>query len=72
MFWGKTLHHINNLGLCIRVHVYNTRFVYCCELAPDIISLTGGWARSDDSKQYGYFFLGREFKKKQVYILWYI
>ena len=39
-----------NLGLCIRVHVYNTRFVYCRELAPGIISLTGGWARGDDSK----------------------
>ena len=56
MFWGKTLHNINNLGLCIRVHVYNTRFVYCRELAPGIISLTGGWARGDDSKEYGYFF----------------
>ena len=55
-FWDKTLHNINNLGLCIRVHVYNTRFVYCRELAPGIISLTGGWARGDDSKQYGYFF----------------
>ena len=31
-------------------------FVYCRELAPGIISLTGGWARGDDSKQYGYFF----------------
>ena len=56
MFWGITLHNINNLGLCIRVHVYNTRFVYGRELAPAIISLTGGWARGDDSKQYGYFF----------------
>ena len=55
-FWGKTLHNINNLGLCIRVHVYNTRFVYCRELAPGIISLTGDWARGNDSKQYGYFF----------------
>ena len=49
MFWGKTLHNINNLGLCIRVYVYNTRFVYCLELAPGIISLTGGWASGDDS-----------------------
>ena len=56
MFWGKTLHNINNLGLCIRVHVYNTRFVYCRELAPGIIGLTAGWVRGDDSKQYGYFF----------------
>ena len=60
MFWGKTLHNINNLGLCIyirvHVHVYNTRFVYCREMAPGIISLTGGLARGDDSKQYGYFF----------------
>ena len=50
MFLGKTLHNINNLGLCIRVHEYNTTFVYCRELAPGIISLTGGWARGDDSK----------------------
>ena len=57
MFWGKTLHNINNLGLCIREYVYNMRFVYCRELAPGIISLTGGWARGDDSKQYGYFLL---------------
>ena len=57
MFWGKTLHNINNLGLCIRVHVYNARFVYCRELAPGVISLTGGWARGDDSKQHGYFLL---------------
>ena len=56
MFWGKTLHNINNLGLCIREYVYNMRFVYCRELAPGIISLTGGWARGDDSKQYGYFY----------------
>ena len=57
MFWGKTLHNINNLGLCIRVRVYNTRFVNCRELASGIINLTNGWARGDDSKQYGYFFL---------------
>ena len=56
MFWGKTLDNISNLGLCIRVHVYNTRFVYCRELAPGIISLTGGWAHGDYSKQYGIFF----------------
>ena len=37
------------------IHVYNTRFVYCHELAPGIISLTGGLACGDDSKQYGYF-----------------
>ena len=57
MFWVKTLHNINNLGLRIRVHIYNTRFVYCRELAPCIISLLGGWAHGDDNKQYGYFFL---------------
>ena len=50
MFWAKTLHNINNLGLCIREHVYNTRFVYCRELAPGIINFTGGWARGDNSK----------------------
>ena len=56
MFWGKLLHTINNLEFCIRVRVYNTRFVYCRELAHGIISLTGGWARGDGSKQYRYFF----------------
>ena len=55
-FGGKKLHNISSLGLCIRVHVYNTRFVNCHELAPSMISLTGGWACGDDSKQYGYFF----------------
>ena len=57
MFWGKTLRNINILGLCIRVHVYKTRFIYCHELALGIISLTGGWARGDDSIQYGTFLL---------------
>ena len=33
---------------------YNTSFVYCRELAPGTVSLTGGWARGDDSKQYRY------------------
>ena len=55
MFWGKTLHNISNLRLCIRVHVYNMRFVYCRDLAPGIISLTGGWVHGDD-KEYRYFF----------------
>ena len=27
-FRAKTLHNINNLGLCIRVHVYNILFQY--------------------------------------------
>ena len=27
-FVAKTLHNINNLGLCIRVHVYNILFQY--------------------------------------------
>ena len=36
--------------------MYNTRFNYCRELAPGIISLTGGWARGDDNEQYGFFF----------------
>ena len=55
MFWGIPLYNIYNLGLCIRVHAYKTRIVYCRGLAPGRISLTGGWARDDDSKQYGYF-----------------
>ena len=53
-FGAKSFYIINNLGLCIRVHVYTTSFVYCRELAPGTISLTGGWACGDDSKQYGY------------------
>ena len=32
------------------------RLFYCHQLAPGIISLTGGWACGDESKQYGYFF----------------
>ena len=37
------------------VCVYNTSFVYCRELAPGTVGLTGGWARGDDSKQYSYY-----------------
>ena len=33
---------------------YNTLFVYCRELAPCIVSLTGDRAQGDDSKQYTY------------------
>ena len=54
MFWGKIVTYYKQPWMCIRVHVYNTRFVYCRELAPGTISLTGGWVRDDDSKQYGY------------------
>ena len=56
-FGAKTLHNIDNFGLCIRVHVYNTRFVFCRELAPGTISLTIGSTRGDDSKRYGYYTL---------------
>ena len=31
--------------------LYNTSFVYCHELAPGTVSLTGGWVRGDDGKQ---------------------
>ena len=34
---------------------YNTSFVYCRELSPGTISLTGGWVRGDDSKQNSYY-----------------
>ena len=34
---------------------YNTSFVYCRELAPGTVSLTGDWARDDDSKQNSYY-----------------
>ena len=30
-------------------------FVYCRELAPGTVSLTGDWARGDDSKQNSYY-----------------
>ena len=29
---------------------YNQFLVYCCELAPGNVSLTGDWAQGDDSK----------------------
>ena len=51
---GKTLNDIGiplvPLGNPERTH-YNTSFVYCRELAPGTVSLTGNWVRSDDSKQ---------------------
>ena len=34
---------------------YNTSFVYCRELAPGTVSLTGDWVRGDDSKQCRYY-----------------
>ena len=33
---------------------YNLLYVYCHELAPSTISLTGDRAQGDDSKQYAY------------------
>ena len=44
---------------------YNMSFVYCRELAPETVSFTGVWARSDDSKQkryYSVFFFYTEFR----------
>ena len=37
------------LKLCYKL--YNTSFVYCRELAPGTVSLTGEGVRDDDSKQ---------------------
>ena len=57
--------HINKRGLTGRVKEnptiphnarkkliksYNTSFVYCRELAPGTVGLTGDWVRGDDSK----------------------
>ena len=33
----------------------NTSLVYCRAVAPGTFSLTGDWARDDDSKQYRYY-----------------
>ena len=41
--------------ICINPLHYNTSVVYCRELAPGTVSLTGDWARGDDSKQYRYY-----------------
>ena len=37
------------------VSITYTSFVYCRELAPGTISLTGDWVRGDDSKQTSYY-----------------
>ena len=37
-----------------RYNRYNSLFVYCRELAPGTVSLTGDRAQGDDSKQYAY------------------
>ena len=42
MFWYKSIW-------------FNTSFVYCCELAPGTVSLTGDWVHGDDSKQTLYY-----------------
>ena len=34
-----------------RSYCYNTSLVYCLELAPGTVSLTGNWVRGNDSKQ---------------------
>ena len=46
MFW------LRNKKNVFRVHTLNYYLflVYCCELAPSTISLTGDWAQGDDSK----------------------
>ena len=36
---------------------YNTSSVYCRELAPGTVSLTGNWVHGDDSKQNSYYIL---------------
>ena len=37
------------------VSICNTKFVYCRELAPGTVSLTGDWVRDDGSKQNSYY-----------------
>ena len=37
------------------VSITYTSFVYCRELAPGTVSLTGDWVRGDDSKQTSYY-----------------
>ena len=42
---------------------YNTSSVYCRELAPGTVNLTGDWVRGEDSKQisdYTWMFVGNE------------
>ena len=40
--------------LYMRLVYYNASFVYCRELAPGTVSLTGDWVRVDGSKQNSY------------------
>ena len=48
---------------------YNPLLVYCRELAPGTVSLTGDWAQGDDSKHdlhyKGYHYSDRNERRKQ-------
>ena len=42
--------HVAHDAKCLSPCVYNPFLVYCRELAPSTVSLTGDWAQGDDSK----------------------
>ena len=46
-YQGVTRNHVEPSTL----NIYNTSSVYCRELAPGTVSLTGDWTHGDDSKQ---------------------
>ena len=46
---------LNSNHSSIALPRYNTSSVYCRELAPGTVTLTGDWVRGDDSKQTTYY-----------------
>ena len=50
-----------NLELhCICIHSYNSFLVYCRELAPGTVSLTGDRAQGDDSKHDSHYNVNKD------------
>ena len=42
--------HVCLLANQLKLQLYNSFLIYCRELAPGTVSLTGDWAQGDDSK----------------------
>ena len=51
-YLNTTFMNIMENDICLE---YNTRFVYCRELTPGTVSLTGDWVRGDDIKLNSYY-----------------
>ena len=55
LVWSHVCIIFCNLFLCHKYNCYNPFLVYCRELAPGTVSLTGDQAQGDDSKHDSHF-----------------